>query len=189
LLAAAEGLVERHGAGALSVRAVADDAGTTTRAVYSSFGSKEGMIGALAKRSFEMLRDALAELPTTDDPAEDLVRAAIEVFRPMAVEHPSLFALAFLRAAPDVELGPDVSDAARGGYELLVARMQRLADAGVIRMSDVEPATRQFNAMCIGMAVTELLNSSRLGTDPDDAWRGAFATLMNGLRQSVSRSR
>src|SRR5436190_12340817 len=105
LLGAAENLVERGGISALSVRAVADEIGTTTRAVYSTFGSKEALLAALAKRSFDMLRDAIAELPRTKNPARDLVQAALTVFRPMAIEHPSLFRIAFLRAAPNVELG------------------------------------------------------------------------------------
>src|SRR5215467_13550598 len=108
LLAAAEHLVERGGTGALSVRAVADEVGTTTRAVYSTFGSKEGLVGALAKRCFDMLRDDIDRLPRTKDPARDLVQAALTVFRPMAIEHPSLFRIAFLRAAPGIALGPDV---------------------------------------------------------------------------------
>src|SRR5947209_5262142 len=158
LLAAAENLVEQGGPSALSVRAVAEEVGTTTRAVYSTFGSKEALLGALAKRSFDMLRDAIAELPRTKDPTRDLVQAALTVFRPMAVEHPSLFRIAFLRAAPDVELGPDAGDAARAGYELLTERVQRLADADLLRGRDVQAATRDFNAMCLGMAVSEFMN-------------------------------
>src|SRR6188472_4072786 len=131
LLAAAEQLVEQGGTGALSVRAVAEEIGASTRAVYSTFGSKEGLLAALAKRSFEMLRDAIAGLPYTKDPTRDLVQAALTVFRPMAVEHPSLFRIALLRAEPDVDLGPDVADAARSGYELLTERVQRLAEAGL----------------------------------------------------------
>ena len=181
LLAAAENLVEQRGAGALSVRAVADEIGTSTRAVYSTFGSKDGLLGALAKRSFDMLRDALAALPRTDDPAGDLVQAALTVFRPMAVEHPSLFRIAFLRAAPDVELGPEVSDAARAGYELLTERVQRLADAGLLGGRDVQTATSEFNAMCSGMSVMELLSPERLGPDPQRAWRAAFQTLISGF--------
>jgi len=187
LLAAAENLVERGGAAALSVRAVADEVGTTTRAVYSTFGSKEGLVTALAKRSFEMLRDAIAELPATRDPARDLVQAALTVFRPMAVEHPSLFAIAFLRVAPDVEMGPDVGDAARQGYELLTERVGRLADAYLLGGRSVQSATAEFNAMCFGMAVTELVNPSQLSPDPPRAWRAAFETLIAGFRAPVSR--
>ena len=51
LRAVAEQLVAEGGAPALSVRAVAKKAGTSTRAVYSLFGSKEGL-----------LVDALAEI-------------------------------------------------------------------------------------------------------------------------------
>ena len=182
LLAAAERLVEQGGTGALSVRAVADDIGVSTRAVYSTFGSKEALVEALAKRSFEMLRDAIAELPETTDPASDLVHTALRVFRPMAVEHPSLFRIAFLRAAPDVEMGSDVTDAARSGYELLTHRLRRLGDADLLGGRDVQEATREFNALCFGMAVTELLNPSQLAPDPEHAWRAAFETLISGFR-------
>jgi AcrR family transcriptional regulator len=181
LLAAAERLVEQGGAGALSVRGVADEIGTTTRAVYSTFGSKEGLVAALGQHSFEMLRDAIAALPVTEDPAQDLVEAALHVFRPMAVDHPSLFGIAFLRAAPDVELGPDVSAAARAGYDRLTERVQRLADAGRLGGRAVPVATREFNAMCFGMAVTELLNPGFLAPDPESAWRAAFETLLAGF--------
>jgi AcrR family transcriptional regulator len=105
----------------------------------------------------------------------------------MAVEHPSLFSIAFLRAAPHVELGPEVSDAARSGYELLTERIQRLADAGLLGGRDVQEATRQFNALCFGMAVTELLNASQLGPDPEGAWRSAFETLLSGFRAPAAR--
>jgi AcrR family transcriptional regulator len=189
LLAAAEKLVERGGIGALSVRVLADEIGTTTRAVYSTFGSKEGVLSALAQRSFDMLHDAIAELPQTEDPARDLVQAAITVFRPMAVEHPSLFQIAFLRAAPDVPLGPDVANAAQAGYELLGELVQRLADADLLGGRDAPAATREFNAMCFGMAVTELLNPGQLGPDPQQAWRAAFETQMDGFRTPVSRRR
>jgi AcrR family transcriptional regulator len=182
LLAAAEHLVERGGTGALSVRAVAEEIGVSTRAVYTTFGSKEGLLAALAKRSFELLRDAIADLPHTADPAGDLVQAALTVFRPMAIEHPSLFRIAFLRAAPDVEMGPDVADAARSGYESLTERVGRLAQAGLLGQRDVQEATREFDALCVGMAVTELLNPAHLQPDPQRAWRAAFETLLNGFR-------
>src|SRR5215212_9156269 len=74
LRAAAERLVARGGAGAFSVRAVADEAGTTTRAVYTLFGSKDGLlIDALAQGAFEILADGIDDLPDTDDPVADLI--------------------------------------------------------------------------------------------------------------------
>ena len=181
LLAAAERIVETAGPGALSVRGVADAIGTTTRAVYSSFGSKDGLLNALAQRSFELLRDALSLLPETNDPLQDLIDAAVSVFRPMAIEHPAMFALAFLRAAPDLELDSETQVAARAGLTLLRQRVQRLADADLLGGRDVTIATAQFNAMCQGMATTELRNGAFLGRYPKQSWQSAFEALVNGF--------
>ncbi|HEY2641889.1 MAG TPA: TetR/AcrR family transcriptional regulator, partial [Streptosporangiaceae bacterium] len=57
----------------LSLRGLADSVGTTTRADYSLFGSKDGLLVALGARAFGMLGSAIAMLPTTEDPAADLV--------------------------------------------------------------------------------------------------------------------
>src|SRR5262245_56592014 len=91
LLETAERIVEAEGLDALTVRRVAEGVGTTTRAVYSVYGSKNGLIVALGRRAFELLRADVEALPATDDPAADLVEAGVEVFRRFAVEHPSLF--------------------------------------------------------------------------------------------------
>ena len=68
LLAAAERLIDEEGPDAASVRAVADQVGTSTRAVYSVFGSKQGLLEALATRFFEELQAATDAIPLTDDP-------------------------------------------------------------------------------------------------------------------------
>src|SRR6266536_2358768 len=94
LLDAAERIILEGGIDALSVRTVAARVGTTTRAVYSLFGSKERLMAALGVRAFEMLGAGVAALPTTADPAADLVAAGTTVFRRFAVEHPALFRIA-----------------------------------------------------------------------------------------------
>ena len=101
LLAAAERMLEREGVGALSVRRLAAEAYTTTRAVYSLFGSREGLLTALGARAFDLLRAGIESLPETADPVADLVEAGVRVFRRFAVEHPSLFALAVQRIAAE----------------------------------------------------------------------------------------
>ena len=54
LLTAAEPIIEARGLGALSLRELAEEAGTTTRVVYSLFGSKEGLLSGLGARAFEL---------------------------------------------------------------------------------------------------------------------------------------
>ena len=91
LLQAAEQLVETEGIEALTVRRVAESVGTSTRAVYALYGSKDALVAALGGRAFDLLRVEIDALPRTDDPAADLVRAGVTVFRRFAVEHPALF--------------------------------------------------------------------------------------------------
>ncbi len=69
LLAAGERAVAQGGLEALSVRGVAAEAATTTRAVYSLFGSRDGLIAALGAHTYDLLRTALERLPQTVRPA------------------------------------------------------------------------------------------------------------------------
>ena len=77
LLDAAERAIAEDGVDTLSLREVARDAGTTTRAIYSLFGSKDGLLGRLAVRAFTLLQREIEELPTTDEPRANLVEAAL----------------------------------------------------------------------------------------------------------------
>src|SRR4051794_25231587 len=92
LLDAAERFAHEGGIEALSLRELALEANTTTRAVYSLFGSKEGLVAALGARAFELLELGLEALPVTEDPQRDLVRAGL-MFRRFALDHPALFSI------------------------------------------------------------------------------------------------
>jgi AcrR family transcriptional regulator len=60
---------------------VAREVGTTTRAVYSLFGSKEGLpVDALAQSAYAFLAEGMAELPETDDPVADSYQSACPSF-------------------------------------------------------------------------------------------------------------
>ena len=59
LLDAAERLSATHGWEALTVRGIAEEAGTSTRAVYALFGSKQGLEQALHEVMFTRLRDLM----------------------------------------------------------------------------------------------------------------------------------
>jgi AcrR family transcriptional regulator len=180
LLAAAERTVQDGGPDALSVRGVANEVGTTTRAVYSLFGSKEGLIRALAARAFDLLADGLEALPTTDDPAADLVEAGL-MFRRFASEHPSLFAIGIQRSAPEIGRWPGIRDAAMASLEMLKARVGRLDLNG----RTVDQATLQFHAMCEGLASVEL-RASPPTSDWDALWRDGLSAIVAGLAQPAT---
>src|SRR5918997_3106513 len=93
LLQAAEHLSATKGFEAITVRAVAAQAGTTTRAVYALFGSKQGLEQALHEAMFTRLRDLLRACPRSEDPRADLLVQAL-AYRRWAVERPERYTLA-----------------------------------------------------------------------------------------------
>jgi AcrR family transcriptional regulator len=183
LLAAAEQILDDEGVGALSLRRVAVAAGTTTRAVYSVFGNKDGLIVALARRAFELLGNAIEQLPTTADPAADLVEAGVAVFRRFALEHSSLFRLAVQQTLAPPELTRQSRPAAVEAMTGLKARIARLADAGLLGERSIDTVACEFHALCEGLAAVEL--RGMLGKDhSEQIWRDALAALVRGLAGS-----
>jgi AcrR family transcriptional regulator len=182
LLATAERTVEARGLAALSVRGVASDTGTTTRAVYSLFGSKDGLVVALGARAFDLLGAAVATLPQTDDPAADLVQAGL-VFRRFAREHPALFMVGVQRALPSRELWDRFRGAASDALRILHERLERLAARDGLGGRSVPEAAWQFHALCEGLAAAELRDPA-MCPDPEARWRDALDALVRGFAVS-----
>jgi AcrR family transcriptional regulator len=178
LLNAAEHIAEREGLDALSVRRVAHDVGTTTRAVYSLFGSKEGLVVALGERAFDLLGATVAALPRTDDAVADLVRAGL-TFRRFAREHPALFRLGVQRIDVPLESGREFAGAANRALAVLHGRVNRLGDAGQLGPRPVEAAAWEFHALCEGLAALEARCLFR-EEEADNLWRDALSALIYG---------
>src|SRR5215470_11142744 len=132
LLATAERLVGEGGSEALSTRSVAEAAGTTTRAVYSVFGSKEALLQALAQRAFELIIERVDAVPLTDDPGADLIAGAVQGFRTFALEHPDLFRLVWGAASPGAPFSADTAASQSSSYARLILRVQRAQSAGLL---------------------------------------------------------
>jgi AcrR family transcriptional regulator len=179
LLAAAERIVDAEGLDALSVRRVANAAEVTTRAVYSLFGSKDGLVVALGARAFHLLEAALDALPTTSDPASDLVEAGVLVFRCFVLDHPALLRIGFQHEGMSPELAGQFRGAANRAFEGLQSRIVRLADHGQLGARGVAEAACAFDALCEGLATLELR-----GTIPpskaERVWRDALGALVAG---------
>lgn len=189
LLDAAERIVEEEGIEALSVRRLADQIGTTTRAVYSLFGSKGGLVVALGARAFDWLAAELDDLPFTADPAADLVAAGATVFRRLVVEHPSLFRIGVQQSGLAPEGATGIRPAAENAMRRLEVRLGRLEDAGGLVGRSVEEAAFEFHALCEGLAALELRCIPPVGEE-ERFWRNALATLVAGMQYPVGeRSR
>jgi AcrR family transcriptional regulator len=180
LLDEAERIVEAEGLGALTVRRAAAAAGTTTRAVYTAFGSKDALVIALGARGFDLLREQLEALPETADPADDLVEAGVAVFRRFATEHPTLFRISIQRTLPDPGLFAGYVGAARDALAALHRRLARLEAAGRLGERSVPDAAAEFHSLCEGLAAMELRGGLRAG-DEERLWRDALGALVRGF--------
>ena len=182
LLAAAEGLLAEGGAEALSVRRLAEAAGTTPRAIYSLFGSKEGVLRALYRAAFHALSATLDALPPSGDPEDDLVAAGAVAFRSWARAHPELFRLAFEAAAT-----PVMADDVESGVEAfgrMLARVQRCVDTGLLADGSQIEVGLSFHAMCEGLASLEARGRFPLlaGRDSQAMWDSALRAVVRGYR-------
>jgi AcrR family transcriptional regulator len=185
LRAAAERLVAVGGSGALSVRAIADEAGTTTRAVYSVFGSKDGLVDTLAQTAFEFLSTEIEALPETDDPVADLVDVGVKVFRRLVREHPALYRIAFQRVVPGLRAGPDLTTARQRAFAQLHGKFRRLEESGWLSRTSVPAAIVAFEAVMEGLANAELRGATlRILPEGEEerAWRDALLNVIRGFR-------
>jgi AcrR family transcriptional regulator len=178
LLEAAETLSAANGFDALTVRAVAQEAGTTTRAVYALFGSKQGLEQAMHEAMFTRLRDLERARDRRDDLREDLVELAM-AYRRWAVERPERYALAMHRfvgqaARPRSEEGLAAS---REALDELVQAVGRCHEAGLLA-AEPEDVVIHLRAVVHGMA--EFENLGMLEPDSERHWRAVVATVLDG---------
>jgi AcrR family transcriptional regulator len=178
LLQAAESLSASKGFDGLTVRAVADAAGTSTRAVYALFGSKEGLEQALHEAMFTRLRDLERSRRRCEDPRADLIELAM-AYRRWAVERPERYALAMHRfvgkaARPRSEEGLAVS---REALNELVQAVRRCADAGLLTI-DPDDVVTHLRAVVHGLAEFEDLGL--LGPDPERHWQTVISAVLDG---------
>src|SRR5712671_5482773 len=87
LLDAAGELLVTEGADGITTRRLAAMAGTTTQAIYTEFGGKEGIARAMYREGFARLEARMRAVPKTADPLYDLFLQG-RVYREAALDSP-----------------------------------------------------------------------------------------------------
>lgn len=192
LLHAAAALLREHGPEQLSVRQLAATAGTSHRAVYALFGSKQGLIDALAAHGYTDLARRVAAIPATHDPVADLVRAGTHGFRAFATTEPALFRLTFEEVSAQVLGEPRVRAAAGASYQALAHWVGRAREAGMVHDERTDAqCCFAFHAACQGLASCELATwrppdgpgfwRGKSPEDLDEAWHDTLAAVVTGF--------
>jgi AcrR family transcriptional regulator len=122
LIAAAARLLATEGPKAFTLRRVAREAGTTTMAVYTHFGSMDELKREVRRTGYAALAAAMAAAPTSDDPRADLV-ALCRSYNAFARAQPDLYRVMFMEAPLDEA---DAAECA-GTFATLVAGAERHA--------------------------------------------------------------
>lgn len=119
LLSAAETVLDRDGADAVTVRSVAKEAGVAPMGVYNRFTNKDGLLAALAIRAFDDLAAAIQVQSDPGAPA-DRLRRACQGYRRFALAHPARYALIFAAGSPAADPASPVTARGREVFSILV---------------------------------------------------------------------
>ena len=176
----------------LTVRRIATAAGTTTMAVYTCFGGRDGLLDAVYADGFEQLRARMAPAAAVADPVQSIL-ALLEAYRTFALANPGLYGLLFERTLPGFDPSPDVrSTALDTTFGLLATQAER-----VLNTTEQTDATRKLAytlwALTHGLVSLELSHASRsplahpaLGdSDAQDVLNAALRATLTGWSETT----
>ena len=126
-------ILTEDGPAGLSLRRLAAQAGTSTMAVYTRFGDKDGLLAAMHAEGFRRLGSALREAAARhpDDPLAALAEMGL-AYRRAALDSPHLYHLMFGEMAPSFEPDAEGRAIADAAYEPLVSGVRRALEAGAL---------------------------------------------------------
>jgi AcrR family transcriptional regulator len=183
LLEAAGRILAVEGSAALSVRRVAKEVGTTTRAIYSLFGSKEGLVRALCHEGFAALDRRIAAVAATAAPVAD-VTGMFAAYRASALEQPDLYRVMFA-ATPPFEPTPAEQAFSLRPLDRLREAVTRGVEMAAFPDRDPDQLALEMWALAHGLTLLELQGAFVTSSNADASWRQAVAALLAGYQSPV----
>jgi len=178
-------ILSADGAAALTLRRLAMASGTSTMAVYTLFGDKQGLLAAMYREGFQRLgtalRDAARQLA---DPLTALAELGL-AYRRAALANPHLYDLMFGRPVPGFVPDDDTQAVADAAYQPLVEAVQRCLAAGQLTGGPAERIARHLWAVTHGMVSLELAghlpgDATERQADYDDALALSSVPFLRG---------
>lgn len=153
LVEAARRILESDGPGALSLRAVAREAGVSPAAPYHHFKDKGELLEAVAHVGWDMLGDAMqAAKAVAGDIASQITEIGVAYVR-FAQQHPALYRVMYDCSRDKDALPEGMKDDADSAYCLVREAYRRTAGPEVAEI-DVELAT--IAAWCAAHGLAEM---------------------------------
>lgn len=167
--------VEKDGIAGLSLRAIAQGAGTSTAAVYSLFGSKEALQRAVLVRAYEGFAEEQNQVEVTEDPVTDLAGLGA-VYVQWALGHPRLYQLMFGESLVGVGPSAEVAGASQRAMRRLTDGVRRAVNNGDFRGADGDVPTIATSLWAQVHGLASLMLAGRL-PDGVDVATAALATI------------
>lgn len=173
LVAVATQLLATGGPDAVTTRSVALAAGVQAPAIYRLFGDKSGLLDAVAEHGFAGYMARKPPVSTDGDPIESL-RAGWELHVGFGLANPELF-----RLMHTARRTPDGQAAAAAGLAVLQARVHRVAEAGLLRVTE-RRAVELIDAAGTGVVLTLIDQAADKRDDAlaDTAWEAVCAAIL-----------
>ncbi|MFC4122448.1 TetR/AcrR family transcriptional regulator [Nonomuraea zeae] len=162
LLDAAMHVLREQGALHLTLRRVADVAGTSTMGIYTCFGGRAGLLEAIYQYGFHLLHEVMTKSLDGHASPLDRIMAVALGYREFALGDPALYALMFERPLPDFDPSPQQREDALGlTFDLLSQATAAASKAGLISSGDPVRAAYLVWTTIHGLVSIELTCSLR----------------------------
>lgn len=182
LLEAAHRLLERDGIDAVTVRAVAAEAGVAPMGLYHRFGGKDGLVESLFNDGFDALTAALLDRPA-GAPMDELLAGCLQ-YRRFALAHRALYGVMFERVVPGLGPGTVCFERCGRAFNVLVNGVLRAQAAGDVRAGDAFDIAQQLWDACHG-AVSIELRGIGFVSDREAHYESLMRTMLAGLAPPV----
>jgi AcrR family transcriptional regulator len=188
LVEAAARLLAEEGPPGLSTRRLAAAVGTSTTAVYTRFGGRDGLVRAMVHEGFARLNARMTGVGATDDPVAD-VAALGDAYRANAAEHRELYLVMFGGSSLGGFALTD-DDRLHGRYtlEILIEAVTRCMAAERFRTADPQLVAHQMWIALHGLVTLELGGYLVTPYDADTCFNAQVLGLIVGAGDSVGRA-
>jgi AcrR family transcriptional regulator len=183
LLDAAGELLASEGTEGMTTRRLASMAGTTTQAIYTEFGGKEGIARAMYREGFARLEARIRADGSTDDPFFDLLQQG-RAYRESALERPHFYGVMFSRPIPEFSPGAEDLAASRIVHDLLAEGIERvIATGAIVPGARADDIAQWLWAVVHGVVSLELTGAIEMDAARYDTYLGL--SLVGFLQESA----
>jgi AcrR family transcriptional regulator len=180
---AARRLLDKEGAGAVTMRRVAGAVGITAMAIYRHYPDRAALLNALADIGFAELAAGLAKMRFSGGIEERLTKMG-EIYLEHALENPQLFDLMFLKPRAGARRYPRDFRAGRSPTaNLMVEVVKEGMQSGYFRKDDVWEIVFEMGALSHGLIMLYL--GGRMEASPTQfraLYRRSFRRYIHGIR-------